>query len=214
MNLKKVFLIVFLAASLASCTIFTNLFDVTYEVSDYFKKASPKVVAILPFENFTEDTEASDVLRNFFYAQFSPRRFIDVEISKIDSELKKNQIKNPSPLRNPYPEEIGKILGADALIYGRVTYYKKKWLIFYASKTVGLSVEMIDTRTGKTLWAAEHKITSYGGSTPGTGYSNIFATVLSLATGPVTSLWNYYFNEVEFIRDADDLCRKIVETIP
>jgi len=209
-----VFLIIFLAVSLASCSVFTNLFDVTYDVSAYFKKASPKIVAILPFENFSDNPEASDVLRKIFYAQFSPKKFIDVEIFKVDSELKKNRIKNPSPLRSPHPEEIGKMLEADALIYGKVTYYKKKWMFFYASKTVGLFVEMKDTRTGKTLWAAEHKITTYGGTFPGITYSNMITTVLSLATGPVTSLWNYYLNEAEFARNANELCMKIVETIP
>ncbi|OGL43694.1 MAG: hypothetical protein A2149_02005 [Candidatus Schekmanbacteria bacterium RBG_16_38_11] len=217
MKLKKIYILIFLAISLASCSeipVIKKLFDVKYTVSEKLKKNPPKVVAILPFENLTEEPDASLVVRRSFYGQFAPKSFVDMEILKIDSVLNKNHIKGAGDLKKYDPREIGKMLHADALIYGRVTYYKKAWRLFYSYKTVGLSAEMIDAKTGETLWMADHSKTSYGGDIPGTTFVDPISTIASLTTGPVKALWSYYLKDIEFIRTADDFNKEMVETIP
>ena len=217
MNTKKKYILIFLTILLTSCSelpVIKKFYEVKYSVSENFKKRPPKVVAILPFENLTKNPDAALVVRRSFYGQFAPKSFIDMEMSKIDSVLEKNHIKIASDLRKYEPREIGKMLHADALIYGRVTYYKKVWLLFYSYRTEGLSSEMIDAKTGETLWMADHKVTGYGGDVPGTTFTNPFGIISSLTIGPVKALWDYFFKDIEFLRIADDLGREMGKTIP
>jgi len=217
MKSKRIYIIILLTAVLTSCAEIDKvktLFDVKYEVSESFKKNPPKIVAILPFENLSENPEASAVVRRIFYSQFSPKRFIDIEISQIDSELKKKHINTPINMKKFDAKFIGEMLRADALIYGRVTYYKKEWWLFYSYRRVGLSVEMLDAKTDKVLWMADHKLTSYGGEMPGTTYATPFTIVTSLTIGPIKALWDYFLKDSEYIKITNELCREIVETIP
>jgi len=217
MKRKKIYILIFLTIFLTSCSelpVIKKFYEVKYSVSEKIKKSPPRVVAILPFENFTNNPDAALVVRRSFYGQFAPKSFIDMEISKIDSVLKENFIETASDLKNFDPREIGEMLHADALIYGRVTNYKKVWLLFYSYRTEGLSSEMIDVKTGETLWMADHKITGFGGDVPGTAFANPLGIISSLTVGPLKAFWDYFFKNIEFLRIADDLGREMVKTIP
>lgn len=113
------------------------------------KEDLPLKVAILPFENQTDDKTIADEFRRIFAGHFSKKTFIDKEIAIVDASLKRGGISSFEEIKGRYPEELGKILNVDGLIYGRVLKYKS-----YARAMVTkveAEVELIDAHNGKMI---------------------------------------------------------------
>ncbi|RLD91305.1 MAG: hypothetical protein DRJ13_17540, partial [Bacteroidetes bacterium] len=56
-------------------------------VAPDYNKDRPLSVAILPFENLTQEKGASDLLRRLFYNNFSSLAYKDIELSTINAKL-------------------------------------------------------------------------------------------------------------------------------
>ncbi|MBI5968064.1 MAG: DUF799 family lipoprotein, partial [Deltaproteobacteria bacterium] len=56
------------------------------------------------------------------------------------------------------PQELGKLLGVDALLYTTVTEFSTTYLLAYASMTVGARFELKDAKTGERLWESDHQV--------------------------------------------------------
>lgn len=71
-------------------------------------------------------------VRRFFFGHFSAREFEDIDIRFIDKVLQGLGISTPNDLNSFPPQELGRILGADALIYGEIVDYKNSYYMEYA----------------------------------------------------------------------------------
>ena len=69
----------------------------------------PHLVAVLPFLNKTDNTEASTVVRRAIYNHFSSLGYIDTELTIIDAKLKQNYA-----LLDPLPDDLDQRLLAYA----------------------------------------------------------------------------------------------------
>ena len=171
-------------------------------VAPDYDKDKPLSVAILPFENLTQEKEAPDLLQRLFYNNFSSLAYKDVEISTINTKLPdfnpKNIFKNPDLKKN------GENLGSDALILGRITEFESFYAGVYSSFTVAVELEMIDTETQRVLWSVKHKEVQRSGSIPTTPIGAIIA-----AASSALDLSRYHI-----ITTINKLCQSAVETIP
>ena len=207
-------LILFFGLTLQSCFIATqstvilpevrNLFEGEYKIDPYMKDHVPVMVAVLPFVNLSEKKEAVDVLRRGFYNHFSSLPFRDMELHKIDDLLAGAGLTDPDLIAKKTPQELGKILGVDAVVYGTISNFDKFFLVMYSQVAVGAEVKMYDTKTGNFLWSGKHTVRKHEG-----GFSThpvgIIATVI------VTAL---NVRDIQLLRANDDLFREMVKTIP
>ena len=102
------------------------------------------------------------------------------------------------------PQELGKILGVDAVVYGNISDFDKLFAVIYSSVSVGAEIKMYDTKTGNFLWSGQHvaRIQEGGISTNPVG---IIATVIATAMN---------LRDIQLLRACDDLFRDMVKTIP
>ena len=100
------------------------------------------------------------------------------------------------------PQELGDLLDADAVLYGRITEWDRSYYGVETVNSVGIKLSLVSTKTGKELFAAEAKDTDSRGISKGpTGYS-------SLIVEPVKGLDN------EIIIDlARDMVEKMLEPL-
>jgi Flp pilus assembly protein TadD len=172
-----------------------------FVASDY-NKDRPLSVAILPFENLTQEKEASDLLQRLFYNNFSSLAYKDIELGTINTNLPNFNEQNI--FENIDPRKTGEILASDALIIGRITEFKSYYAGVYSSFTVSVELKMIDAESRRVLWSVKHKEIQRSGSIPTTPIGAIIA-----AASNALDLSRYHI-----ITAINKLCQAVVETIP
>ena len=147
-----------------------------FEISDKFYSDPPRRIAILPFDNlvggnyilnsiplprFSEKEEDgwnwtyANRLRRFFFGHFAAREFVDIELMYVDKMLQALGILTPNDLYKVPAQELGRILDADALIYGQVTEYKNSYYMLYKQIRIGLHVKCVSTEDGTIIFEGE-----------------------------------------------------------
>jgi TolB-like protein len=120
-----------------------------------------KKVAIFSFHNNTTIAEASKIVRGAFVASLVKTKKFKVEFpGNIKSFLVSERIIVRTGVDLDTIKRMGKRLGVDAVIMGRIEEFvgmeeKKRGVI----PVVSISSRMVDVRTGKILWMAQHRRT-------------------------------------------------------
>ena len=147
-----------------------------FDIADRFYTDPPRKIAVLPFDNLIggkyilnsipfprfnkKKTDGwnwtyANRLRRFFFGHFASREFVDIELMYVDKTLQELGILSPNDLYKIPAQELGRILGADALIYGRVTEYKNSYYLLYKQIRIGLSIKCVSTKDGSTFFEGE-----------------------------------------------------------
>jgi cell division septation protein DedD/TolB-like protein len=163
-----------------------------------------KVIAVLPFTNETKTEDLNRLVREGFYEYFSVRLFHDIEIYDTDSTIELLTQPGARDLSTIPPEELGRALNCDALVYGKVKSFKRIFLLIYSQTIIETEIRIVETKTGKELW--KHSLTRrfHEGGVP-TGPFAVIPAVIRTTYGLRNSKRN---------RDIDAFCKKFVSLIP
>jgi len=190
-----------------------------YIISSFLYKDPPKIVAILPFKNTTREIskdgsiqiknnnlpeDISYTLRDTFFRHISTKSYTYMKLKNSDALLKKQDLMNPDKLFKKSTQEIKKFLPADALIYGKVTHYRKFYGVIYSQIGIGVSVKMVDSHTGNLLWQASGISTSHEG--------RLYLSPQDLVMGAIDSA--LHMRKTWIYRVSDQLFRDISITLP
>ena len=181
-----------------------SLFGGKYQVYPYMEGHIPKLVAVLPFVDASQSQQGAQAVRRGFYNHFSSLPFKDVELHRVDNTLAKAGLTDPVEINKKTPQELGKILGVDAVVYGEISNFDKLFAVMYSQVAVGAKVRMSDTKSGEILWTGEHTARIHEG---GISLSpvGIVATIVATAMN---------IRDIQLLRACDDLFRDMVKTIP
>jgi hypothetical protein len=194
-------------------------------VSRNLSENPPRTVAVLPFRSvvgegriegsrslFTSLTgrketpldSVAEKMRRSFFGQFSQLEFDHVKLSRVDKILKSEELDSWEKIRSFPPQLLGEILGADALVFGQVTHFDYYYGFLYAQLAVGLSMEMLDSRTGEVLWKAHDARRDH---TVRVVYDPLALVVGLFQVG-------FALRPINMMRAMDEICRELVGTIP
>jgi len=124
-------------------------------------KSNIKKVAVISFHNNTQIAEASHVVTKAFIAGLFERKQFKIEFpGNVKNLLVSERVIVRTGLDLQTIKLMAKRLGVDAVILGEVDEYvgvddRKKSVI----PVVSIRSRMVDTRTGKILWLAQHRKT-------------------------------------------------------
>ncbi len=127
-------------------------------VSPDFKANPPRSIAVLPVLNETVNLKAPEVLRPVIFKRLSQKGYEVPAAETIDQKLLEKEIREAGQINSVTPQELGKILGADALLYSTVTECSTTYLVVYASMTVGARFWLVDAKTGDKIWESDHEV--------------------------------------------------------
>ena len=165
----------------------------------------PHKVAILPFVNKTPNPEGAETVRKMFYNFFSSLNYIDLELAVIDESLKRVDLYQEIVAGKDFsPQELGPLLGVDAIIYGEVLSLGKIYALVYTDNQAGLKAQMIRSKTGKVIWELEHTVHLEEGEIP-LSPIGLAATVVKTAIS---------HSQATHMKAASELCMQVVSTIP
>jgi len=121
-----------------------------------FSLYRPSLVAVLPMDNFSPDLDASPLIRPIVQERIRAKGYNSLPLSQVDTILKENGVLVSHDVYMFTPQQLGKILGVEALVYGTITEFNKRYALIYSDIKVRLRLEMVDARTEQTLWKSEH----------------------------------------------------------
>ena len=233
MKFFRILALLVLIGFLCSCTPVRtkNIVDRVYEldpqgkifVSKTLLENPPKTVAVLPFRSRMGRIEGSEELfnsinrkdprqpepvgermRRAFFGQFAQLEFDHVKISRIDRVLKREGLDTWEKMNSLPRQRLRELLGADAVILGEVTHFDYYYAFLYSQLAVGLSLEMVDTRTGEVLWRVHDARRDH---TIRVVYDPIALVVGLFQVG-------FSMRPINMMRAMDEICRELVGTIP
>lgn len=181
-----------------------DLFDGKYQVYPAMEKAKPRTVAVLPFTDVSSSQQGTQAVRKGFYNHFSSLTFRDMELWRVDDLLKKAGMTDAAVINRTPAQDLGKILGTDAIVYGEISNFDKLFAVLYSQVSVGAKLRMYDARTGELLWTGEHVARIHEGGIS-TNPIGLVATIIATAMN---------VRDIQLLRACDDLFRGMVLTIP
>jgi hypothetical protein len=164
----------------------------------------PLIIAVLPFEDQTENDGLATLIRESFYSHFSVRSYQDVELHVVDQRLS-HIIFHP---HNDYPlkalQEIGRLVKCDAVISGALVDFQRIYAGVYSQIKIEVAVSVWDTRSGRRLWTDQHIERRHEGGVP-FGIEEI--PLIAIRSG-------LNLVDKEKVTVVDKLCRHLAVRIP
>jgi len=125
-------------------------------VSPSFSSRVPNRVAVLPMDNMSTDLDATPLIRPIVQERMIYRGYNCLPLEQVDEVLKEKGVMVSHDVYMFRPQELGQMLGVDAVVYGTVDEFNKHYAVLFADIIVGLKLAMVDTMSGDTLWRSEH----------------------------------------------------------
>jgi hypothetical protein len=114
-----------------------------------------KNVAVMPFQNLARETTAAERVRDVFATMLLATGAMYVmPQGEVQRAIAKGQIQTPTALSTEEAVKLGQMLKVDALITGVVREYGEVRTGSTSANVVALSVQMVETATGKVVWSA------------------------------------------------------------
>jgi hypothetical protein len=164
----------------------------------------PKSIAILPFGNQTESEDINQFVRTTFYSHFCAKPYKDLELHEVDRKLKDHNLNKHDELNQKSVKQLGRILGCDAVVIGKVTEYRRFYAGIYSQMAVGATIDVWDTRSGKQIWSDKHTARHHEGGIP--------LALTDIAMIGIRSGLN--LTESEKVRTVDELSRYLTSRVP
>ncbi|MBI4709903.1 MAG: DUF799 family lipoprotein [Nitrospirae bacterium] len=204
--MKKIFLAILTLALIASCGLKEG---VKKELSapvvlDVPEEELPITVAVMPFQNDTEEIGIAAQVRRAFYNHFSSKPYRDVELNIIDEKIIQLEKSSGKSALDIKPEEICQALGCDGVVYGRITDYKKVYAAVYSQLGAEAEIWIVNTKTGKDILRIKDSVRYHEGGVP-TSPLGAIMTAVSTAMN---------IREIQQVRLVNELSYKFNERIP
>jgi len=164
----------------------------------------PRKVAVLPFSDRSHTEGLANLVRTSFYSRLSALTFIDLELFQVDDLLKAHGLVTNERISQTPVKELGRILGADAIIFGEVTEFDRVFAGLYSQLSVGAAITIYDTRSGEKLWADSHVSRFHEGALP---FDILSIPLITMRSG-------FNLRETVKVRVVDELCRELIVRIP
>jgi hypothetical protein len=146
---------------------------VRLKVAPNYQANPPERIAVLPFVDhgnaqfrvdkiaLTRRTERqqeqwawtyANRLRRSIVGQLAEREFTLVPLPEVDVALQDHGIDNWRKLIAVPPQELGRWLDADTVVYGEVLHYDAYYALLLSAWDVGVKIQLISTRDGSQLF--------------------------------------------------------------
>lgn len=129
----------------------------SYLVSPALQAEAGGRIALLPFDNYSNDVSAPGLLREAIFKRFTKRGYSPMDTDETDEKLRNMGVTDGGQLAAVKPADIGAALGVDMLCYGTLEEFTFQNLGFVMRKLVRLRLRIVSAATGEALFEAAGK---------------------------------------------------------
>ncbi|MBI5665152.1 MAG: hypothetical protein HZC49_08740 [Nitrospirae bacterium] len=165
-----------------------------YHISEDIDFSFYKRVAVVPFDNLTNDKNADEIVRQVVVSELLASGLVDVVFpGEVKAAIAELGIKSVSTLTASQIKALCNSLKAEAIIVGAVEEYGDVKMGNISAPQVTLSLMMADANTGSIVWS----ITKTRGGAGflarhfGAKYETLSETVLLLVRESIRTLYKY-----------------------
>jgi len=131
---------------------------VSEPVSEEVEDQGPRLIAVMPVDNSSDDELAPAILRNELLQQVYFKGYPVIPLSFIDEKIAAmTESGKPEDGLALSPRTLGKALGVDALLYPVITTWDTSQTLLVASTDLALSFILVDAETGETIWLEQKR---------------------------------------------------------
>jgi len=113
-----------------------------------------KRVAVLPFENFSSERNAEDMVRQLVITELLASRLVDVTVpGEATAAIEKMGIKTPATLDAQQIKALGSALKVQAVILGSVNRFGEARTGTVSAPEVSVTLMMAETNAGTVVWS-------------------------------------------------------------
>ncbi len=117
---------------------------------------SLKTVAVLPFENITQERSAGEKVQRIFLAELLSMGLFEVaEPGLVTRTLRAERVESTEALAPADIQRIGKALKADALFMGTVVDFADNRSGSTPAPEVTIQSRLVETQSGVTIWSSD-----------------------------------------------------------
>lgn len=167
-------------------------------------KELPRIVAVLPFGNETDEVGISGQVRKSFSNHFSSKPYQKIEPYIVDEKVAQLEKSSSKTIFEISSKDTSQMLGVDGLIYGKVTDFKKVYAVAYSQMGIEAEVWMVNAKTGEEVWRFKESVRYHEGGVP--------LSPIGLIMQAVSSAMN--IREIQRVRVVNELGWKLNENIP
>lgn len=199
--------------------------EVGYKVAKDYQQNPPLRIAVLPFADHNNGQYLIDGiplrrrsaeerkkwawtyanrLRRTIDGDFAQREFIVIPLMTVDAALADRGINDVTKLNAVSVEQLGRWLGADAVVYGDVLDYDAYYALLVAIWRVGARIRMVSTRDGREIFAAVDRRYAVD--------SHPVVDPVDIGMNSVLSLLQ--LRDVTLARAEDEVGREIIRRLP
>ncbi len=158
--------------------------NVYFSISKDFNDNKPNCIFILPVKSdikrkkfiLTSETDSFDkIIRKSIYAHLSALNYRDIELSRIDYLIDKNNSKNLNDFLY-----LAKKIDCDGMLEIKINKFDFKYLGIYSSVNVFVTLHLISSKTEDILWEAGLDELKAKGSVPLSPFSIASAYIVQL----------------------------------
>jgi len=114
-----------------------------------------ETVAVLPFENNSNDKFAGERLRDITITHVLARQIFDVmDKGIVDNALKEEAIDMRTPLGSTSLKRLAQVLGVQAFLLGTIDQIEEGRKGNYTCPRIALTYRLVEANTGTILWQA------------------------------------------------------------
>lgn len=123
-----------------------------FNISPNLLTLKNSTLAVLPFDNASNDLTAEKFLREKVLKKFISKGWTVISNESVDEKLNELGISDGGQLAAFNYQELGSKVGARILCYGYIEDFKFQNLGYVVIKNVSLSLRLVDSITGETLF--------------------------------------------------------------
>jgi len=165
--------------SLALALLITGCTTTNNKSTDYsaFRESKPRSILVLPPKNQSPDVNASNSLLSVVTMPLAESGYYVFPVAVVSETFKQNGVTNPDDISAIPLKKLHETFGADAVMYISISDYGTSYQVLSSDTRVTATARLVDSRTGKALWAGGATAsTNEGQSNNGGGLIGILLT--------------------------------------
>jgi hypothetical protein len=127
----------------------------SWSVSPEFKASRPRVIAVLPMDNFSLEPHVEKFLYEQVYDRLTAKGYIKISVEKVQSVMSELGIQTPGQLAGISLKRLGKKLNCDAVLLGQIEQSAAIHSGVYDAVVVSCSLQLMHCSNGNLLWKTE-----------------------------------------------------------
>jgi TolB-like protein len=142
------------------CSLLIFIYGCSSSLKQYIRPniniGNIKTIAVLPFENLTQDRHADEKIRRIVIIELLSRNIDVIEPGEVTKVLRELRLRTLASISNSDIKYIGETLGVDAVMKGSIGTFKISRGISVSYPEVSIHLMLLEATSGNIIWSVWH----------------------------------------------------------